>query len=135
MAEIVLTNAQVYVNAVDLSDHVRSVTLNVNGEIHDKTFMGSTWRKRVAGLKDWSASVEYNQDFAASKVDATHFSLVGGTTYKLQVWAASTVAGAGNVQYSGPVLVESYAPVGNAVGELATVTIPYTGAGTLTRAT
>ena len=135
MAEIVLKDANVYFNSVDLSDHVRSVTLTLTPDIHDKTAMGSTFRKKVAGLKDWSVSVEYNQDYAASKVDATHFSLVGGTTYKIQVWADSTTAGAGNVQYSGPVLIESYIPVGGAVGELETVTVPYTGAGTLTRTT
>ena len=69
MAELVLTNAAVHINSVDLSDHVRSVTINYNAELHDKTAMGDGARARIAGFKDFTMSVEYNQDYAASKVE------------------------------------------------------------------
>ena len=41
MAKFVLTDASVDVNAVDLSNRVMSVTLNVNPEIQEASTMGS----------------------------------------------------------------------------------------------
>lgn len=135
MAEIVLKNAAVIVNSVNLSDHVRGVTINYSAELQDKTAMGSSARKRIAGLKDFTISVDYNQDYAASKVDATHFSLVGGTTFAIKIFPNSTTVGAGNPYYSGACLLESYSPIAGSVGELNTVTINYQGNGVLSRST
>lgn len=135
MAEIVIKNVRCFVNGTDLSDHVKSATLTYSAELQDKTAMGSTFRKRIAGLKDWTATVEYNNDWAASKVEDIHWDMVGGTTYALALFANSTTAGAGNVKYAGPIVLESFTPITGAVGDLATVSITYQGSGTLTRTT
>ena len=73
MAQEVLTDAFISVNAVDLSDHVDTVTINYSAELVDATVMGDDGMRRLGGLKDWSVVVTFNQDFAASKVDATLF--------------------------------------------------------------
>lgn len=135
MAEIVYKNARVKINAVDLSTFVRSVTLTYSAEIHDKTAMGSSGRKRIAGLKDWNAAVEFNQDYTASKVDATLFPLVGATTFAVVIFNNSTSAGAGNHKFNGPALLENYTPVAGAVGDLATVSVNFQGSGVITRTT
>lgn len=134
MAVFSFTDASVVINSVDLSDHVRQVTLNVSADELDDTAMGDTFRSRIGGLKDWSVSLEFNSDFAASEVDATLWPLLGTTT-TITIKPTSSAVGATNPSYSGSVLVSQANPLGNSVGDLATVSVTWNGAGTLTRAT
>ena len=134
MATFAFTDASVVINSVDLSDHVRQVTLDVSFDELDDTAMGDTYRSRLGGLGDWSMTVEFNQDFAASEVDATIWPLMGTTT-TVTVKPTSSAVGATNPSYSGSVLVNDYSPLSNSVGDLATVSVTWPGAGTLTRAT
>lgn len=134
MATFAFIDAVVTVNAVDLSDHVRQVSISTSADDLDDTAMGNTYRSRIAGLKDWQVTIEFNADYAASEVDATIWPLVGTTTtVKVKPDSASTSAT--NPEYSGDVLVNDYTPVGGSVGELATVSMTWPGAGTLSRAT
>ncbi len=135
MAEIVFTNGHLTVNAVDLSCFVRSMTLNYSAEILDKTDMCDDTRSKIAGLRDWSLEVEFNQDFAAGAVDATLFSLVGAATFAIAVRADQGATSATNPEFQGNALLESYDPIAGAVGELLTVPASFPGNGTLTRAT
>lgn len=134
MATFAFTNASVVINSVDLSDHVRQVTLNVQADQLDDTAMGDTFRSRIGGLKDWSVTVEFNNDFAASNVDATLWPLLGTTT-TITVKPVNTATSATNPAYSGSVLVSQVQPLGNSVGDLATTSVTWQGAGTLSRAT
>jgi len=133
MAELVLKDASVVINSVDLSDHVSSVTVNYSAEILDKTAMGADSRARLAGLKDFSLDVEFNQDYAASEIDATLFPLVGAAAFAVVIKPTSGAVTATNPSYSGNALLESYSPVGGAVGELAKVSVSMPGDGDLTR--
>lgn len=134
MATFVLDNAYVTVNSVNLSDQVRAVTLEVSSDELDDSAMGDTFRSRIGGVKDWSITLEFNQDFAASEVDATIWPLVGTTTTVLVAAEGSSIT-ATNPSYSGSVLVSQYSPFSNSYGDLATVSVTWPGAGTLTRAT
>lgn len=134
MAVFVLTNARVEVNSVDLSTYVRQVTLNTEVDAQETTAMGATYRARLGGLKDWSADVEFNQDFALAAVDATLWPLIGvATTVKIRP-TASTI-GPTNPEYSGSGILESYPPLDGSVGDAAMTSVTFTGAGTLSRAT
>lgn len=134
MASFAFTNAFVSVNAVDLSTFCRSVTINVEAEDLEDTAMGDTFRSRIGGLKDWSVDLEFNQDFAASAVDVTVFPLLGTVT-AVVVKPVNTTTSATNPQYSGNVLVSEYNPLDGSVGDLATTSVSWPGAGTLSRAT
>lgn len=134
MASFAFTNAFVSINAVDLSTFCRSVTLNVEAEDLEDTAMGDTFRSRIGGLKDWSVDLEFNQDFAASAVDVSIFSLLG-TVVAVIVKPVNAAASATNPQYSGNVLVSEYNPLDGSVGDLATTSVSWPGAGALTRAT
>ena len=66
MARIVLTNAYVTVNSVDVSDHVASVTLNSSIDVVETTAFGTTGaRSRIGGLADNSITLEVLQDYAS----------------------------------------------------------------------
>ncbi|WFE41955.1 radical SAM protein [Micromonospora sp. WMMD998] len=134
MPSFAFTDAKVTVNAVDLSSYVRQATLNVQADQLDDTAMGDSFRSRIGGLKDWSVSLEFNSDFAAGAVDATLFPLLGSVV-TVTVKATSATTSATNPQYSGPVLVSAYNPIGNSVGDLATNSVTWQGAGALARAT
>lgn len=134
MASFAFTDASVVINAVDLSDHVRSVTLNVEAEDLEDTAMGDTFRSRIGGLKDWSVDIEFNQDFASSEVDATIFTILG-TVVTVTVKPTSAAVSTTNPSYSGSVLISEYNPLDGSVGDLATTSVSWPGAGTLTRAT
>jgi hypothetical protein len=133
MANVVLTNAFVSINAVNLSAFVRSVTLNYAAELQDDTAMGDSARSRIGGLKDWSIQIEFFQDYAASAVDATLFNLVG-STFAVEVRHSAAGASATNPKYTGTGILESYQPVGGAVGENLMAPVVVQGVGNLTRA-
>lgn len=122
----VLTDAFVNINAVDLSDHVKSVKLNYSAELQEATAMGNTAKARKAGLKDASAEIEFYQDYDAAKVDATIFPLVGVQTAVRIRESKTNPISATNPEYQFNGIVESYPPLGAGVGEMhmTTVTIP-----------
>jgi hypothetical protein len=134
MANFVLTDASVVINAVDLSDQVRQVTVSVEADVQENTAMGDTYRSRLGGLKDWSIEVEFNQDFAASEVDATLWSCLG-TPVTVTAKGTSSAVGTANPSFSGSAILSAYAPLDGSVGDVATTSVTFQGAGTLTRAT
>ncbi len=134
MAQLVLNDASVTINTVDLSDHVKSVTLNYAADMNDDSAMGDTTHSRIGGLKDWSLDVEFQQDYASSKVDATLFPLVG-TTFTIIVRPVSSSVSATNPNFTGTGILESYPPIAGAVGDEALASVTIQSAGTLTRAT
>jgi hypothetical protein len=134
MAELVYDNCFLSLDGTDLSDHVRSVTLTYQAELQDKTAMGDNTRARLGGLKDWSMSVEFNQDFAASEVDVTVFSLVG-TAFTVILRPDAGSVSTTNPNFTGSGILEEYTPIGGNVGDVAVAPITIQAAGDLSRAT
>lgn len=135
MATRVLDDAFFSWDSVDLSDHVKSVTLNYEAEALDDTVMGDDTRSNKGGLKDWSIEVELLNDEASSSVAQTFFSAVGTTATVLVRPDNSEGVGATNPNYSGTGMLQSFPPLGGGVGELSTTTVSIVSAGTLSRAT
>lgn len=137
MARIVLTNAYVTINSVNLSDHIASITLNTADDVIDTTAFGSTARTRVAGLADNSVALEFHQDYAASSVEetinASGSSLVGTTTTIVVKPNGSTTSST-NPSYTFTALVSEWTPLGGAVGELATASVTWPISGAITKA-
>jgi hypothetical protein len=135
MAVMHLSDAFVEINSVDLSDHVKSVELTYEAEALDDTVMGDDTRSNLAGLLNWGISVTFAQDYAASEVDATLFTLVGATAFTVTVRPdKSDGVGATNPNYSGSAILTSYPPVSGAVGDFHETTVTFAPASTLTRA-
>lgn len=132
MATIVLTAAQVDLDANNITDHVQGVRFNYEAEQQDDTAMGDTTRSMMGGLKTWDFDLELMQDWAGSNIDSIIFPLVG-TQVTVIVRPTSAIRSATNPDYTGTCLVVGYQPIGNAVGELAKTTIKLVNAGTLSR--
>ncbi len=138
MGEIVFTHARFEVGtsgaSTDLSDHVKTVALTYAADLLDKTAMGNNSRRRIAGLKDWSVTVDFNDDFADNQVDETLFGLIGTASSNCWVHIKATTAkgSAANPRYFGRTLLESF-PFGGGIGELAGKSVTFQCDGDLTR--
>ena len=134
MAKIVLTNAVVTVNAVDLSDAVSSITLNSSFDVVETTAFSSTAaRTRIGGLADNSISLEFHQDYASGEVEGTIFPLLGTLT-TVTVKPVSGATSATNPLYTVSCLVAEWTPLNGAVGELATASVTWPVSGAITKA-
>jgi len=135
MARIVLTNALVTVNAVDLSDLVASVTLNSSIDVVETTAFSSTAaRTRIGGLADNSISLEFHQDYASGEVEATIYPLLGTVT-TVTVKPVNTATSASNPLYTASALVSEWTPLNGAVGELATASVTWPVSGAIVKTT
>jgi hypothetical protein len=133
MAALVLTNAYITINSVNLSDHIASVTLTTADDVIETTAFGSTARTRVSGLGDNSIALEFHQDYATSNVEATIYPLLGSTTTVVVKPNGSSTA-ATNPSYTFTTLVSEWTPLNGAVGELATASVTWPISGEITKA-
>lgn len=134
MAQIVLTDVSVSINSVELNTLSTSVTINYEKEAIEVTAFGDSSRKFTGGLANVTCDVELNQDFAATKTEATVYPLVGTTT-TLVFKPTSGAVSATNPSYTiAGAYLSSHTPINGAVGELATTSLSFQG-GTLTKAT
>ncbi len=133
MAAIVLKDASITVNSVSLGDLSNSVELNYEVEAVESTVFGGN-RSFIGGLQNNTCTIEFLQDFAASKVEATIFPLVGTQT-TIVIKPTSSAVSATNPSYTlTGTFLASHTPVAATVGELAMTSLTFTG-GTLTKAT
>jgi len=104
---------------VDLSTYVKGITINAKRIELDASAAGDVGISRVAGLWDWSMELEVYNDFAASKVDATLFAIIGveGTVSFRPTSAAQSAT---NPTYAGEGIVFDY-PLTLRHGEMAMV--------------
>lgn len=119
MGAFVITNAYVKVNTVDLSDHVISLEFPLETELQDETAMGDTARSFLAGLTNGTCTVNFQQDFASAKVDATLFPLLGAAAFAVALRAVNTTIASTNPEFQFNALLKSYPPISGTVGELA----------------
>jgi hypothetical protein len=143
MARLVLTNVEVTIVGVDLSNHIASVTLGSTYDVLDTTaFKGGNVpdaaRQRTAGLVDNSVTFEFHQDFANAGVDSTPveqtiYPLLGELTTVVVQPVASATQGPTNPTYTFQALVSEWTPLNGAVGELATASVTWPISGMITK--
>lgn len=125
MAKHVLKSAAVKVNSVDLSDHVRAVTIARTFDEVDVTAMGDTAKQTALGLSDDSFEVDFLQDYDTGKVDATLWPLLGGSTFLVEVWPSGTTTAATNPKFSATCVMVNYNPIAGAQGAANETTVTF----------
>ena len=124
MAKFVLKSATVTVNAVDLTAHISSVTIETTADEVDVTAFGSTYREILQGMGDATITLDFFQDFAASKVDATLWPLASaGTTFPVTVKPTSASVSSTNPRYDMTGVILTYNPIDGAVGDASTTSV------------
>jgi hypothetical protein len=135
MARIVLTDAKITINSVNLSNYCTSVTLNTTTDVVETTAFSSTAAKtRISGLQDNSVTLEFAQDYATSLVEATIYPLIGTTTTVVVSPTSTSPGTAANPSYTFTALVSEWQPLSGAVGELATASVTWPISGAITKA-
>ena len=134
MSTLAFNDAVVTVNAKVLSPDGVKVDLDYSAEVLEDTAFGDTAKSRIGGLLDWSGTLEFNQDFAATPAPDVDLFAIVGTVVAIAIAPVSGTTTATNPEYQGNALITSYKPFGQAVGELAKCICTFEGSGVLTRA-
>jgi hypothetical protein len=135
VAKFVATDVKVLINGSNLSDHIAQVSLEQTSDEIETTAFGTEWRQRIGGgLKDASISIDFHQDFGAGSVDAV-LSPLFNTIATVVVTPTSGSVSATNPSFTGTFSVVQYSPVASSVGDLATLSVSWPSAGTVSRGT
>lgn len=134
MAKFVATDYTITLASTDFTSSLASVSLDIEVDEQETTAFGSTFRTRIGGLRNASATFDFHQDFAAGSVDQTLWSNLGGTVAVTVKPTAGTVSPS-NPLYSFTCLVTQTQPFANSVGDLATMSVTWPVSGTVTRGT
>lgn len=137
MAIYVLTNAAVIVNSGTLTDHVESVTVQMNADDIDITAMGATAHAHTPGLRDDKITVNFYQDFASGSVDATLNPTVGSALGGTIIVQSGTSVSSTQPKYTMPFVLLDYQPLDGKVGaaSMTQVTFVPAAGGAITRGT
>ena len=114
------------INAVDLSDHVSSCTLNYAADELEVTAMGDTAHKFVKGLESGTLTVSFLNDTATSQVLQTLNSAFGTTVAVKMVQEKTPAVSATNPLYTFDILVNNLTPINGGVGDIGTQDITFT---------
>ena len=135
MAIFVATDFSVSINgSTALASYLTQVELKTSANDITTTAFGSTWVSRVAGLKEGSLTLQFNQDYATTTVDATLWPLLGSNA-TVVIKPTSTATSANNPAYTAVCLVTDLTPVSGQIGDLATFSVTWPTSGTVSRAT
>ena len=126
----VFKNAMLLINGVDYSGSVQSLSLSYEAASLDETAMGDSTRKNRGGLKSQALDVNFLQKFTC--VDAGLYSLLGCQTC-IEVRSCNACSTDSNPRFQATWLLQSYPPMGGAVGDLLTATVKFLPAGDLSR--
>ena len=131
MAKLVLTNAYVSINGVNLSDHIASISLATQYDLVETTQFGDTSKRVVAGLANNTISFEFHQDFTAGSVESIIYPLLGTAT-TCRIKPLDAPRSSSNPEYvmdgtlgSGKILISEWTALNAAVGELTTATVTW----------
>lgn len=129
MAIFLATNNQIFVNGVDLSDHVQKVETVDSRDKVDITAMGATNKVYAKGLGDGGCTITFYQDFAAAKVHATLQPLIGSSTpINVEIRPVNGARSATNPAFLMSALLFDYPFLNNAVGDASTMDVEFANA-------
>ena len=119
-------NVGVKINSVDLSDHVKSITLNRQFDELEVTAMGDSSHRFVKGLESSTLTLDFLNDDSAGSVLATLQSAWGTSVAFTLIQTKGTAVSATNPLYSGMILVNKTTDINGAVGDISTQQITFT---------
>ena len=114
------------INAIDLSDHVTSVTLNQAFDELEVSAMGDASHKFVKGLESATLTVSFLNDQAATSVLDTLSDAYGTTVAWKLLQDKGTAVSATNKLFTGDILVNNLTPINGGVGDMSTQDITFT---------
>lgn len=112
MAIYLDNNVGLKIATVDLSEYVTSITLTQTFDEVETTAMGAAAHQFSKGLESSTLQVDFLNDWAASKVQATLQAAYGTSVTAIVIPVKGTAVGATNPTYTMSILVNNLTPVG-----------------------
>lgn len=130
MGKLILTDASITINGVDLSDHAFSVETPEEHEVIDVSGFSPTGTKEsLAGQNTQTVTIGFLQDYAASKVHATLQPLfTNRTTFPIVIKPTSGAVGPTNPKLSGSVQLNTYNGINGQLNARGEITATFTAA-------
>jgi hypothetical protein len=125
MAIFLSNEVVVTLNAVDLSDHVTSATINRVFDELEVTAMGDSSHVFVKGLEASTITLDFLNDTATTNVLQT-LQAAWGTTVALTLKQTSAATSATNPLYSTTVLINNTTDINGAVGDISSQSLSLT---------
>lgn len=134
MAVYSMTATRVEIAGTNFSDHGVSADLSIDvNTLETSNFASAGWTEMIAGMKSATVNLTFNDDFAASNVDATIWTNLGaGVAVKLRPVNTTTTATNPEFQFTAIVTQHRF---GGGVGALAQKSVSWPVTGAITRAT
>ncbi len=130
MAVFMSNGVVLTVNAVDLSNHVTSCSINRSFDELEVTAMGDSGHKFVKGLEASSITIDFLNDTATSNVLQT-LQAAWGTNVTVTAKQTSAATSATNPLYTMTCLVNNTTDINGAVGDLSTQSLTLNVSGTI----
>jgi len=122
-------------NSVDLSDHVRGVTMALDATQLNSEAMGDSWEEITSGLKSGTINFTLLDDFAVSSVDSTIWAaFAAGTNVPFEVRPTSSARSTSNPGYTGSIHPSQYT-MGGDINTMAMKQLTWKISGAVTRNT
>ncbi|MFS8534355.1 MAG: hypothetical protein FWJ65_04285 [Limnochordales bacterium] len=126
MAKLVLRDCYIEVDGVVFSDHVSSVEINLSKDEIETTNFGGSGRERVHGLADDSFTINFQQDFDSTSVDATLYPLYEQEEeFEVVVRPHSAPVSETNPEYRATCILLEYQPLAGDVGSLSETSVTF----------
>jgi hypothetical protein len=105
-------NVGLKIATIDLSEYVTSITLTQTFDEVETTSMGSSSHVFSRGLEASTLQVDFLNDWAASKVQATLQAAYGTSVTAIVIPVKGTAVSAANPTYTMSILVNNLTPLG-----------------------
>lgn len=133
MAKFIMQNVIVKVNGTDLSDHAFNVSTPQTRDRIDVSGFNATGAKEfLPGASDATATVQFLQDFASSKVHEVINPLYqNSSTFSLQIWPNGSITSATNPVYQGTAALFTYTGLDGELGNRSEISVEFSSADAL----
>src|SRR4051812_39489483 len=127
MAKFINQDIVVSINGVDLSDHADNVSITLERTQVDVSGFNSTGAKEfLPGPSDQTVTIEFLQDFAASKVHATLEPLyTNSSTFPMSIKPTSSSVSATNPRFWGTASLFNYGGLDGALGDASKISVVF----------
>lgn len=131
MAKLILDNAIVTVNGVNLSSYCHNVEITSTRASFDVSGMQAPYVEYILGKPDAQITLTFWQDYAAGTVDATLYPLsTTDTPFAISVRIENSAISTSNPEYQMTALLPEYQPVAAGVDAPAETTCTFLNAST-----
>ncbi|USC17039.1 hypothetical protein [Rhodococcus sp. 11-3] len=126
MAKLVLKDCFIEVDGVDFSSHVNAASLSMKKAAVETTNFSGGGKEVVAGLKDDTIEITFQQDFAPASVDAVLYPLYDlEQEFTVKVRPTAAAVSASNPEYSATCVLLEYTALSGKVGDLSEIKVTF----------